>query len=252
MLRLTLFTLLTCVVYAQNPADLFNKPPADVDQALRARITEFYQYHVKQEFRKAEGLVAEDTKDFFYSHNKPQYLSFEIVRIEYSQNFTQAKATLLVEVYIMAPGFADKPIKAPIPSTWKLEGGKWFWYVDQEALRETPFGKMTPGPGAPGGLPTVLPSVESVLNRIKPDKSGVALKAGESTDVKFTNTAPGQMDLTVMGAPEGIEAKFDKPRLAANDISVLAVKAGKNAKSGVIDVRVEQTLELIAIQVSVK
>src|SRR6185503_11638050 len=97
MLRLAFFALLTPAIYAQNPADLFNKPPADVDQALRARITEFYQYHVKQQFRQAEALVAEDTKEFFYTHNKPQYLSFEIARIEYSENFTRAKATMLTE-----------------------------------------------------------------------------------------------------------------------------------------------------------
>ena len=251
MLRLTFFTLFTWAVYAQNPADLFNKPPADVDRALRARITEFYQYHVKQQFRQAEALVAKDTKEFFYSHNKPQYLSFEIVRIEYSQNFTRAKATMLVEQYVMMPGFADKPIKAPIPSTWKLEGGKWFWYVDPESLRETPFGKMTAGPGGPAGLPTVLPSVESVMNRIKPDKQGVTLKAGETAEVKFTNSAPGQMDLTVIDIPEGIEAKFDRPRLGANEVAVLTVQAGKNAKSGAISVRVAQTLEVIAIQASI-
>src|SRR6266404_7983471 len=87
--------LLVAALDAQNTADLFNKPPAEVDQALRARITEFYEYHVKQQFRQAEALVADDSKDFFYSHNKPQYLSFEIVRIEYSKDFTLAKATML-------------------------------------------------------------------------------------------------------------------------------------------------------------
>src|SRR5262252_4422911 len=96
---------------AQSPADLFNRPPADVDKALRVRITEFYQDHVDGKFRQAEALVAEDTKDFFYSANKPKYLSFEIQRIDYSDGFTRAKATVLCEQYVLMPGFTDKPLK---------------------------------------------------------------------------------------------------------------------------------------------
>jgi len=248
------FVLLSPVLCAQNTADLFNKPPAEVDQALRARINEFYQYHVKQQFRQAESLVAEDTKDFFYSHNKPQYLSFEIVRIEYSKDFNRAKATMLTEQYVMMPGFMDKPMKIPSPSTWKLENGKWCWYVDQEALRDSPFGKMTPGPGPPGGgLPSVLPTTaDFVLNKVKSDKPSVSLKPGESDQVKFTNSALGIMDLTVIGAIEGIDARFDRTRLNAGESAVMTVHAGNNAKPGIINVRVEQTQEFIAIKVAVK
>src|SRR5437867_11092042 len=94
-MRFAILALFAGVVCAQNPSDLFNKPPAKVDKALRARIAEFYTDHVKQEFRKAEGLVADDTKNFFYSQNKPAYLSFEISRIDYSENFSRAKATVL-------------------------------------------------------------------------------------------------------------------------------------------------------------
>ncbi len=32
---------------------------------------EFYQYHVDSKFRKAEELVADDSKDGFYAANKP-------------------------------------------------------------------------------------------------------------------------------------------------------------------------------------
>ena len=45
----------------------------------------------------------------------------------------------------MLPGFMGKPMKVPVPSTWKLVDGTWYWYVDPESLRMTPFGKMTPG-----------------------------------------------------------------------------------------------------------
>src|SRR5215472_12205106 len=122
MLRTCLLALFAACLFGQGD-DPFNRPPADVDQALRARIQEFYQLHVKGDFRHAEELVAEDTKDFYYSHNKPKYLSAEISRIEYSDRFTKAKATVLCEQYVMLPGFTDKPIKVPTPSTWKLIDG---------------------------------------------------------------------------------------------------------------------------------
>ena len=148
MLRLILLAIFATGSFAQNADDLFNKPPADVDQALRARITTFFDLHVKGEFRKAEALVAEDTKDLYYSSSKTQYVSFEIGRINYSDSFTRAKATVLTEQYIMLPGFMGKPMKIPIPSTWKLVDGTWYWYVDPESLRMTPFGKLGSGRGA--------------------------------------------------------------------------------------------------------
>src|ERR1700730_11464976 len=103
MRLLTVFALFAAGSFAQDTASLFNKPPADVDLALRARISEFYEYHVKGEFHKAEGLVAEDTKEYFYDHDKPKYLSFEISKIDYSDGFTKAKAIILCEQFVMAP-----------------------------------------------------------------------------------------------------------------------------------------------------
>ena len=252
------------LVCAQNNADLFNKPPAKVDKALRARIGEFYTDHVKGEFRKAEPLVAEDTKNFFYSQNKPQYLSYEISRIEYSDNFTKAKATVVCEQYVMMPGFADKPMKVPVPSTWKLVKGKWYWYVDQSALRRTPFGEMKAGPPVAGGaaapspsLPTSIPdSPETAaalfMNKVRSDKSSVNLKAGQTEEVTFTNSAPGPMTLSIPVPLKGVETKFDPAEMKTGEKAVLVLKAGEGAKSGVLKVKVEQTGEMISIQVAVQ
>ena len=60
----------------------------------------------------------------------------------------------------MLPGFMGKPMKVPVPSTWKLVDGTWYWYVDPESLRMTPFGKLNPGsPGesAPRPQPSPFP-----------------------------------------------------------------------------------------------
>jgi hypothetical protein len=239
--------------FAQDPADLFNRPPADVDQALRARISEFYQDHVDGKFRQAEALVAEDTKDFFYSGNKPKYLSFEIRRIDYSEGYTRAKATVLCEQYVLMPGFADKPLKVPVPSLWKLVDGQWYWYVDPESLRHSPFGKMTPGTVG-GSTDIKIPKLEEmkfIFTQVKADKTAVSLKAGESDQVTISNSAQGPMSISIMGAPPGVEVKLDRMDLKSGEKALLTFRAGADAKPGILSIRVEQTNQVIPIQVSI-
>ena len=258
MHRFALFALCTAFAFAQ-PNDPFKpKPPADVDAALRARVQEFFDLHVKGQFRKAEELVAEDTKDFFYTHNKPKYLSCEFSKIDYSDNFTKANAVMLCEQYILMPGFADRPMKVPTPSTWKVENGKWYWYVDQDALRNTPWGRMTPGafpekgaPAPPPSLASIPTSADFVFKQIQLDKNAVRLKAGESTEVTISNSAPGPMAVSLSPALPGIEVSLDKPNVPAGGKAVLTLRASKGAKSGVLNVQVEQTLQFLPIQIAI-
>ena len=256
MRRFALFALFAAFASAQ-PNDPFKpKPPADVDAALRARVQEFFDLHVSGQFRKAEELVAEDTKDFFYTGNKPKYLGCELSKIEYSDNFTKANAVNVCEMYIMMPGFADRPMKVPTPSAWKLVDGKWYWWVDQDALRNTPWGRMTPGAFPAKGAPpppslAVLPTAESLFKQIQVDKDSVSLKAGESAEVTVSNAAPGLTSVSLLGALPGVEAKFDKPLVQSGGKAVLTLRAAKGARSGVLTIQVEQTGQLFPIQVTV-
>ena len=255
MLRTTLFVLCAAGLFAQAD-DPFNRPPADVDQALRARIQEFYQLHVKGDFRRAEALVAEDSKDLYYSSSKTKYLSTEISRIQYSDNFTRAKATILCEQYVMMPGFSDKPLKVPTPSTWKIVDGKWYWYVDPESLRDSPFGKMTAGAGpAKGGapaLPTIPASADFLFAQVQLDKKSVTLTAGKSETVTIANGAPGVMNISVSAMLPGIEGKLDHNSMKAGEKATLTLRARHNAKPGIINVVVKQTGQSLPIQVNVK
>lgn len=255
--RILLPALALPVLFAQNPADLFEKAPPEVDKALRERIAQFYQYHVEGKFRQAEQLVAEDTKDYFYTANKPKYLSFEIVRIEYSEEFTKAKATILCETIILAPGFTDKPVKVPVPSRWKLVDGQWFWYVDPEAMNMTPFGRMKPGTGSGATAATPpLPrgqEVQSVLTGVRADKTSVLLAEGPQ-EVTLSNGMPGHIDLEVAGARiPGVQVKLDRTALGPGEKAVATVAPGKGAKLPatpvVVTIRVVQTGQLIPIQV---
>src|SRR6266545_4652975 len=112
MHRFTLLAVFAAVAFAQGVLAQGNdpfqpKPPAEVDQALRARVQEFFDLHVKGQYRQAEELVAEDTKDYFYTHDKPKYLSCEISKIDYTDKFTKASAVVTCSRYVMMPGFSD-------------------------------------------------------------------------------------------------------------------------------------------------
>jgi len=256
MFRFFLLAILATGSFAQNAGDPFNKPPADVDQALRARITEFYDLHVKGEFRKAEAWVAEDAKDIYYSSNKTKFVSFEIGRIDYSDNFTRAKATVLCEQYIMLPGFLGKPMRVPVPSTWKLVDGAWYWYVDPDSSRVTPFGKTTAG-SAPGSTAASIPPIATtvpdfIYKQVKADKASVSLKPGESERVTITNSAPGAMNISLTGSIPGVEVKLDRTVLNAGEKAVLTVQALAEAKPGVLSIQVEQTNQVIPIQVAIQ
>ena len=246
MLRFILFAILACCAWAQGNSP-FNRPPADVDAALRARMSEFFQYHVTGEYRKAEALVAEDTKDYFYDHNKPKYLSFEIRSIEYSNNFTRAKAVVLCETRINAPGFGNQAFKVPVPSSWKLENGKWYWWVEPENIGLTPFGKMTPGPEIKGtnALPAP-PSAENLptsgdflFEQVKLDKKSLTLAPEGSEVITIHNTAPGAMDVSVLQRPPGVEAKLSRSTLNSGEKATLTVTAGKDLQSGDLRLQVD-------------
>jgi hypothetical protein len=69
---LQLILALTLTLSAQTPHPL-DKPPQDVDDALRARITKFYDLMVAAtetgqpaKYRQAEELIVEESKDDFY------------------------------------------------------------------------------------------------------------------------------------------------------------------------------------------
>jgi hypothetical protein len=255
-----MWKVLLCLLWAQNPPELFQKAPPDIDEALRARISKFYQLHVEGKFRQAEALVAEDTKDLFYDSHKPKYLSFEIVRIEYSENFTKAKATMLVETFVPIAGFADKPIKMPIPSYWKVVDGQWYWWVDPEIAAMTPFGKMKlPAPGAtpPAQLPAKMVDLQSIMNQVKADKNMVNLnpKLSSSEQVTIVNQMPGSINL-VLEAPKvpGVEMKIDRTELKAGEKAIVTLRsepvAGRPRNPFVLRVTVQPTNQVIPIQVA--
>ncbi len=206
---------------AQEAANLFEKAPPDVDQALRARIAKFYQAFVDGKFRLADALVAEESKDVFFAAEKKRYRSCETGNITYSDNFTKAKAVVTCDTDYFMMG-RQIPIKLPISSQWKLIDGEWFWYVTPPSEQETynsPFGPIKRphderAAGDPAAAPIMTRDPAAVLaqvaNGVHIDRTSLDFNTTTSSrqEIVIKNTMPG--DVTVI-AGTGIKGLTIEP-----------------------------------------
>ena len=100
-------------------------------------------------------------------------------------------------------------------------------------------------------LASIPTSADFVFKQIRLDKDAVSLKAGESAEVTISNSAPGPMAVSLPSPLKGIEGKFDVASVPAGGKAVLTLHAAKGAKSGVLNVQVEQTLQLLPIRITI-
>ena len=213
----------------QNQAELFSKAPPDVEEALRARVSAFFQAQVEGKFRQAEQYVAEDSKDSYYEMNKTRYLKYEIRNINYSDNFSKAVVLVLTHAYVAIPGFEGKAAPLPVKTNWILADGQWYWHVDPADMKVTPFGKMNPGPypdPKSGPAATSQPAtVESVLSGIRVNKQTVQMKSKEasSDQIEISNGLSGTLSVTLnpIDVP-GLQIKLDPAEMKKGEKTVVS------------------------------
>lgn len=262
-LAVSLLLFLTVVLQAQEKANASAKPqpPAKVDHALRERVNQFYQDFVRGQFKDAEALVAPESKNIFVGARKEQYVNCEIKGIDYSDNYKLADVGVVCGRHVMVEGFAGQVLQYPMGNQWKLEHGKWFWYVDPNAPRVTPFGMMGAMVAAMGGSPVQpqpqlpsaaqLTSPDIALHKVKADKQALTLKEGESAEVVIANTAMGPMSFTLDSTPPGFEVTPTHADLQANGKATVTVKALDGAKAAALNFRVMPTGEVIVVKVDI-
>ncbi len=197
-----------------------------MDDALRARATEFYTLELQGKYRQAEALVAEGAKDDYYAAPKDYIKGFRIDQINYSDNYTKAKLQITVKTMVSFMGMAAPQLMdVPFPSFWKIENGKWcfYYYVDPE--RMTPFGKQkNPNAGSGGGKLEYKPMDLSTLGQgVKADKSVV--KLGEIPEkIVLTNTLQGTVTISLdQKEYPGMEVKLDKQELKGGETATITV-----------------------------
>lgn len=211
-------------------------PPPEVDQALRARVTEFFNHHVDGNFMKAFELVAEDTREYYFAAQKNRYISFEIGAITYSDDFTKAVVNVQGKrKFRPSPQFPETIMVQPMPTTWKVENGKWVWYVKKDFDCPTPMScdpSGKPRPHAETATPDTpkLPDIsdsrikqeaEQIKKLSKVDKPIVAMASAAATTetVLFHNGQPGYVRVSLDPGPkiEGFSAKLEKANVGANE-----------------------------------
>jgi len=201
---------------------------AEADKALRARVTEFLQYHVEGNFRKAYDMIADDTKDDYFNSGKVQLKGFTIDKLVFNDDFTKATVTARLSRTMNVIG---QEFQGMVPSvtTWKIENGKWVWYNNEvKVVGNTPMDPATgqrptsatpPGNDTKDDLPkvfddqTLANAAKSILQQVGVDKLQVTLASNSVSEDKvvFHNGMPGsvQLELAVPEIP-GFSAKVEQ------------------------------------------
>jgi hypothetical protein len=245
ILSLFLFLVLFRPMIAQNAAGASpaKQPSPDVDQALRARVTKFYQAYLTGKFSEAYPLVAPEAQDAFFRADKPDYQECQISKIEYDENFNKALVTETCKGIWVWHGHTS-PMEVPVESHWKLVDNQWLWYFAKRTRVPNPFSptgytELPPDDPEPTtrSLPVLknMPAVAaSILTQVKVDKNSVVLRAdSDSKDtLQVRNDMPGEVNLIVGPSPlAGLKITASKTQLKANESAVVTFEYALDDKS---------------------
>ncbi|HEY3443770.1 MAG TPA: hypothetical protein VGK29_23640 [Paludibaculum sp.] len=228
---LTVLSLAFSNVAAQTLASRINKPPAGVEEALRDRVTKFFQLQSEGKFRQGESYVCDESKDAYYDAFKNKWTSVKIVSITWEDSFQTGKVLMSLGTELKTLG-GSIPAQYPLTTVWKVQNNNWCYFVPpvDTTLVPSPFGAMKPGPtSADGGLATnrkAPPTSSDIARMVGITKSELHVKADEqSTDsLEVINGLPGSLRLEIH-APEfpGLKWTLSKSELKEKEKAVLTV-----------------------------
>ena len=223
---------LSAAAFGQESSDLFDKAPPAIDEALRARVTEFYQLYEAGKFKQAFTMVADDSQDAFFGSGKEDLKSCSTAKINYSDNFTRAA---VVETCKMNWAVHGESVTSSVPITtnWKVVDGQWYWsYVKPTAVRSpfSPTGSIPLPADAPAGAsPSMLPKdpaaeARNILGQVTIDKDTVTLRAdqGSKDQVQVKNDMPGTVSLSLDPSPlPGLKITSKKTDISQHEVGVV-------------------------------
>ncbi len=214
----------------------FNRPPAGVDEALRARVLEFYELEQRGRFRQAEQIVCEESRDRYYDMQKQRWTSVELIQTTYDDDFTRARVSMALGT-TMKTMAGPIPVKAPLTSVWHLENGAWCRYIPphREGGFQRVFGggknpasDSNPPAGASqasGSLPTP-PPVMDLEKLVKISREVVSLsRSGAMEVVEIRNSMPGEVEFSLQ-CPEiaGLECAASATKIPKDGTATLTLK----------------------------
>jgi len=215
-----------CAAFGQDTTQLFDKAPPPIDEALRARVNQYYQAFMDGKFKNAYALVADDSQDAFLQADKDKYHDCQTVKIGYTDNFTKATVVESCKGEWKYRGIVSLTT-IPLTSSWKVVDGQWYWcYVKP---------KFVPSPFSPTGfvpvpedkdpknvsiLPDVNVAAKNILAQVSVDKQVVHLHADETSEdvIHIENHMPGSISLNLdrLDVP-GLRITLGKTQLNANE-----------------------------------
>jgi hypothetical protein len=218
---------------AQDSTDLSDKAPAPIEEALRARVDQFYHAFVVGKYKDAYVLVADESQDAFLQAEKVPYKACETGKIRYSDNFTKALVVETCGSELKWHGLVTTQTY-PVNSTWKIEDGKWVWVYVKPTQMRFPFSPtgfvQLPQAESPGKtaekkdapvLPADLRSIaNNILAKVSLDKLTVHLRSDQSSRdvIRVRNEMPGAITLSVdQFGVAGLKVTVGKTQLQANE-----------------------------------
>ncbi len=249
-------------VKEKMPAPVAQKAPPEVEQALRERVTQFYTYFKEGKFRRAEGLVAEESKDRFYNMSKVPIEGFKIENVEFDDYFRTAN--VLVSCLARTPRATGLGMYLPVTGKWKLLDSSWFLVIEPRST--TPFGpigarsdseqegrrtaRLSPPPDRASTIQAVVKGAFSLdTQKLTFPRSGPTVVR----TVTITNNLPGPLSMTIEGADfPGMHLMINDTRIPPKSQMFFQLKynpqEGKHTESRQIAVRIQPLNQTRTIQ----
>ena len=277
-LKLCLLPLSCILAFSQDPTAPSESAPPAIDQALRARVTQFYSANISGKWRDAFQVVADDMQNQYLAASKDTYDRCDTVKITYTDNFT--KATVRENCHGEYRWHNSHiPATIPLTSTWKVVEGQWFWYYVEPTEVMTPWGLSKAGPpdGKAPGSTTVNTNIETalkdpasmakaILGQIKIDKKEIHLLGYEtsSDELHISNTMPGYISVKINCAPlPGFHIKQANSEIGPKETSAIVFEYdAQEAKTTcgecyklpkpklIAHIRIEPTAQVFSVKVT--
>ncbi len=243
ILGMFLFLVLFRPAFAQEAAGAAGQAPPDVDQALRARVAQFYQAYIDGKFSDAYAMVSPEAQNSFIQSDKAEYKGCETAKIEYSESFTKAFVTESCRSIWLWHGHAT-PTVVPVDSHWKLNNNLWYWYYVKPTFVRSPFSptgivQLPPDQPETNSGNVAIPkdmhaAALNILAKVNVDKESVSLRADMASkdEVHVRNDMPGEVDLVLAPSPlTGLKATASPAKLKAKETGVIAIEYSPDDKA---------------------
>jgi hypothetical protein len=214
---------------AQDSSELLDKAPPAIDEALRARVDQFYQAFVAGKYKDAYLLVEDASQNAFLEADKQQYRGCETLRTRYSDNFTKAVVVVSCRSEWKWHGIVT-PTTFPITSHWVIENGMWCWHYVKPTQIQFPFSptgfvpvpteETEVKPGAPAIPADMQGAARNILAQVSLDKRAVHVRPDQSSEdvIHVRNGMPGMITLTLEHySIPGLNITIGKTQLQAHE-----------------------------------